>query len=332
MGVSKLKKILANLLSFSGMARVFGNQDCFILMYHRILPYNYDSQMPLQPGMWVAESSFKMHLQYFSSNFKIISLDKMILKITDNEDLSGCCAITFDDGWCDNYQYAFPLLKKKKIPATIFLTTNYISTDKWFWPEEVAWCLSMITSERYDVRMLPPELGELILQNDNISCKGTELTDKIIEDIKLLPYVRRESISDACRGLRQKERKSVNRIMLNWEEIKEMKQSGLITFGTHTASHCLLDQVPVDQIRHELTDSLAVIGKEVESNNFFAYPNGNFNEKVLTEVKNAGIKAAVTTRRGKVTRHTNIHTLPRVALHEDISNTLPLLQWRLLVQ
>ena len=332
MGVSKLKKILANLLSFSDMARVFGNQDCFILMYHRILPYDYDSQMPLQPGMWVAEPSFRMHLQYLSSNFKIIPLDKMVQKIIDNENLSSCCAITFDDGWRDNYQYAFPLLKKKRIPATIFLTTNYISTDKWFWPEEVAWCLSMITSERYDVRMLPPELGELILQNDNISCKGTELVDKIIEDIKLLPHVLRETICYACSELRRNKQKASKRLMLNWEEIKEMKQSGLITFGTHTASHCLLDQVPVDQIRHELTDSLAVIEKEVESNNFFAYPNGSFNEKVLTEIKNAGIKAAVTTHRGKVTRHTNILTLPRVALHEDISNTLPLLQWRLLVQ
>lgn len=54
------------------------------------------------------------------------------------------CLITFDDGWKDNYTYAYPVLKRHHIPALIFLTTDFIGTSRAFWHEQLGDLLSKV--------------------------------------------------------------------------------------------------------------------------------------------------------------------------------------------
>jgi UDP-2,3-diacylglucosamine pyrophosphatase LpxH len=70
--------------------------------------------------------------------FTVLSLNELLERWrTDQLDASKAyCVITFDDGWQDNYQYAFPVLKHYGLPATIFLATDFIGTDRWFWPDQ----------------------------------------------------------------------------------------------------------------------------------------------------------------------------------------------------
>jgi peptidoglycan/xylan/chitin deacetylase (PgdA/CDA1 family) len=301
-------------------------------MYHRILPAGYKSEVPVQPGMWVSGSSFEMHLDFLDANFSIISLGEMIRKVSSDEDLAGCCVITFDDGWVDNYQFAYPLLRKKQIPATIFLATDLISTDKWFWPEEVAWCLSCAIDREYAISSLALGLDGVVPHfTGSLSREETHaVIDETITRIKKLSPIERGSIYATCSKFRQKEQGKSTRFMLNWAEVHEMKKSGLITFGSHTASHCLLDQLTSKEIRLELEKSFTALG--TNGDKFFAYPNGNYNDEVLKEIKNAGVTAALTTERGRLTSAEKLLRLPRIGLHNDISNTLPLLKWRLFVQ
>lgn len=105
-----------------------------VLMYHRVLPPN---GVPdgLKPGMYVTTDTFAKHLNYLSSHHEVVSLDDLHDWLAGQRQFSRIpCAITFDDGWHDNYTQAFPLLRQHQMTATIFVITDQIGT-----PQMLTW-------------------------------------------------------------------------------------------------------------------------------------------------------------------------------------------------
>ena len=103
--------------------------------------------------------------------------------------------------------------------------------------------------------------------------------------------------------------------VLNWDEIREMSDSGLVEFGCHTATHRKLHQLPEHQVKEELAKSK----KSIESNlvkpcDFFSYPRGRLNDMVINEVKNAGFKAGVIVKEGRVGPENDLYKLPRFGI------------------
>lgn len=117
--------------------RIFCNRltkGASILMYHSVA---------VNPAFFtVHPGQFEKQMKYLiESGFKILPLAELILKLERREPVNGFVCITFDDGFADNYIYAFPVLKKYSIPATIFLATDYIEK-------------TMTNSEGYTLPML----------------------------------------------------------------------------------------------------------------------------------------------------------------------------------
>jgi peptidoglycan/xylan/chitin deacetylase (PgdA/CDA1 family) len=122
-------------------------------------------------------------------------------------------------------------------------------------------------------------------------------------------------------------------MLMNWEEVRKMTHSGLVSFGSHTVSHALLDQMPLEKVRQELDECAARIQSETGmSSKLFAYPNGNYTSQVLSILSASGIIAAVTTSRGLVNSGSPLFELPRIAIHEDVAHTQALFQWRLFIK
>jgi len=92
-----------------------------ILTYHGI-------SNKINPDETVTPEEFEKQLQYIKENYKVVSLEKAVEYIqTDIVKVAGSIVITFDDGYSDNYHYAYPLLKKYSFPATIFLISDFIN-------------------------------------------------------------------------------------------------------------------------------------------------------------------------------------------------------------
>lgn len=331
-----LKKALAELLSCSGihalLERGFYARKACVLMYHRILSAPERNPWFVQPGMFVSAASFERHIAYLRNNFTMVFLDDLAEMAANREPIGRHCAITFDDGWRDNYTEAFPLLEKYRIPATIFLSTGYVNTDRMFWPEELChyleqWMTNTSASQR------TPALVRFRNAVARVSAYPREFFfTYCIETLKGFTPGEREEVLESLRGANHAAAAAIPRQMLNWDEVRQMHDSGLVRFGAHTVNHEMLDQLPLSQAFVEIEQSRRDIEERLDVNvTTFSYPNGNYNERISSILTDSGFTAALTTCRGYLNLETPLLQIPRISIHEDIAGTIPLFRSRMLL-
>jgi len=97
-----------------------------ILVYHRVCPLYHKKKIPYAN---VYPEEFEMQMRYLKENFSVITVSEYLQKVQGRRIGGNEICITFDDGFRDNYIYAFPVLRRYGIKATFFLTTKYIGTD-----------------------------------------------------------------------------------------------------------------------------------------------------------------------------------------------------------
>ncbi len=306
--------------------------DLLIVTYHRVLPGNDPRLLKEQPGMYVHPDVFDMHLHVLKKHFDIIDLNTLFFDSSTPSPSKSKprCAITFDDGWLDNYQHAFPLLLKHRVPATIFLVSELVGSSKDFWPGQIASLLNKVAQQEPDAFNDSAFDWLKCLNTPNIKYAfgATSPTQNEIDQIisackvysEVFIYQNLNAVKKylKSRGLTLSE----ERVLLNQNEIVEMHQSGLVSFGSHTANHIRLsDEIDSDMIASEIAGSQhslrQLIGGDI---NLFCYPNGDYGDKALACVKQY-YNAAVTTQKGWNTPTSDPYQLKRIHLHNDIAAT-----------
>ena len=323
-----MKDVVAKLLyqlRAIDFAYSYNKSKSFVIMYHRVFRKDATNGFHVQPGMFVSDVTIDKHLQFFKKRFHVISLQELTKNIGLNSSLKNYCALTFDDGWQDNYANLFPLIKKYKLPITIFLSTDFIGTEKIFWPEEFSHFFHQIsrkTVSSHNNKHLTKLMSELPERTNEAA-----RLEHAITFLKQWSSRDRQELLDYLRIIFP--RPSCKRLLLTWDEAHEMQESGLVTFGAHTAHHVLLDQVSLEEAEAEIARSKkAIVDNLGVTPKLFAYPNGNLNQEIKNLVKKHGFTAAVTTRKGWVKDGADLFELPRIGMHEDVSKTLPRLYSR----
>jgi len=310
--------------SFGRHTRSFNESQLLVLMYHRILPSDDDRTLIEEPGMIVTPESFRMHINTLKQYFDIVNLSDWIqLKLDGEETPSKACAITFDDGWVDNFEFAFPILKDLKVPATIFLVSDMIGTNEAFWPERLARLVTII-SRNYPQYWSHPELEWL--QKKPQSYRFSEILPTQEELSELIANAKNYSDQEIHDRLTHVENVLHMDIgnnapsLLNWKQVKEMVDSDFVGIGSHTCHHVRLNEhTPYETLKKEIINSKDVIEKQTGRKvRAFCYPNGDYCPEALTLVKQ-NYACAVTTIRGWNTTHTDSHLLNRIGIHQDIA-------------
>jgi peptidoglycan/xylan/chitin deacetylase (PgdA/CDA1 family) len=325
-----IKSIVASFLYSSGILRLnlsrVSKNTFIVVMYHRIVPAQ-EAEKIVQPGMYVDPITFRTHVEFLQKYFAIIPIAYLSCQgeaAFRNSNDKPRCILTFDDGWYDFYEYAFPILKENNIPATVFLPTNFMGTNRLFWTDRLAFLLTQRESSERSPSKAPSPSNALISQLDTMQGNYEAKLEKSIEILKSL---RDEEIEEVLSELSSRwnvDPTPQNRAFLSWEEIKEMHQSGLITFGSHTASHKVLTTLTDNEIQEELIKSRdKLISENIVDTSFipFCYPNGNFNDKIARMVKEAGYTVAVTTKNGWNNAESDPFTLRRIGIHQDMTST-----------
>ncbi|MDG9667847.1 polysaccharide deacetylase family protein [Hahella sp. CR1] len=230
-------------------------------------------------------------------------------------------AVTFDDGWRDNAEFAIPLLTKEKIFSTIFLVADYIEHDTLFWPEKLIYLLKRTfkeTPSAFDQAQFKwlKDLGATL---DWSSPPDIEQLDPVINLCKAIDDRALNTLIDkaALETFGEKADISQTRNLLGQEDITALLNEGWVDFGSHTCRHLRLDKIASDdELEYEIAQSRLKIsqstGKQPE---FFCYPNGNTSEKGV-QVVTQNYNAACTTKQGANTPDTPLMQLKRHNLHD----------------
>lgn len=335
MGVKiAIKRKLSGLFAgtgIHGMLERFRFSDrAFVLMYHRVLDSADRQPCPVQPGMYVTTDTFRDQIRFLKDRFEIVFFDELVLKVLKGEKTGGFCAITLDDGWRDNYTNAFPVLGSCRAPATIYLATGYVGTDRIFWPEELGYYLDQGAAYGSAAGGAPEPVVRFIGEiGGHRKCGRDLFLDRCIEILKKSSPAERDVVLEYFRDTAGFG--PVPRQMLSWDEAREMLDSGWVRFGAHTVNHEILDRLPPAQAEAEISESRTEIERRLGCRvGSFAYPNGNRSGSIVKCVADSGFIAAVTTDKGFLDRGTKLMEVPRIAVHEDVSSTIPMFRSRIL--
>jgi peptidoglycan/xylan/chitin deacetylase (PgdA/CDA1 family) len=324
-----LKKIVKRSMQY--VVALFGRHtrpgkqpQLLVLMYHRILPRNDKRSLIEEPGMIVTPETLKLHINILKQNFNIIKLSDWLQLRHDGKQLpSKACAITFDDGWADNFEFAFPILKKLNVPATIFLVSDMIGTNEQFWPERLANLITTV-SNSYPQYWSHPELEWLQKDPGHYHFSATPPTQEELSELiaSAKSYSDQEIHDrlDHIDNVLQLKKGTHSPSLLNWQQVTEMVDSGLVEAGSHTCRHVRLNKdTPEELLRSEIINSKEKIEHRVGHNvKVFCFPNGDFCPDALTLVKQ-NYAGAVTTKSGWNTIDTDNHLLQRIGIHQDIA-------------
>lgn len=261
-----------------------------VLAYHRVM--DVDENYPFDIELISASCrQFEEQIEYISKYYTAITLEQLVecvendLSLPDNSIL-----ITFDDGFEDNFKNAFPILKRYNVPATIFISTGYISSNNTFWFDELAYFILNVEDEA---------LVKVLKYNFKGDVKGEtrrEILEEVMEYVKLISNNSRLKLISDLYAENQFTYKKEHKMICNtltWEQVREMDLS-LISFGSHTVNHPILSQLDDKNLGEELSISKQCIEEKLQhSIDCIAYPVGThfaFDKKVIDCTKNAQYK------------------------------------------
>ena len=291
--VKRMLYRLACMLGVHHVARRLNRNKLVILAYHAIAATDDDS------ALVVTHAAFERQVAYLRRHYDIVPIDGAIEALYNGALRQPTACITFDDGYRNNLTSALPVLSRAGVPATIFLSTGFIGTDRPLWTTAVA----------------------TLLQNARIPGAHARQT---IENLKRTPArQRRMAVASITTGLAAEYPGSSKTFeWLDWPDIEELGNEELITFGAHTVNHEIVSRLEDDELTTEINDSVTTVRAHAKRTAaVFAYPNGraeDFDARAQTLVRGSGLAGAVSTIDGLNDRNTDPYALRRIVVGSDM--------------
>ncbi len=309
-------------LYFTGthrLARSFFAGLGAILTLHRVVPAHDE---PFQPhrGLEITPDFLDAVLTALRrADVDIISMDEVWQRLTGAPGERRFVAITFDDGYRDLHQYAWPILKRHEVPVTLYVASAFAEGTGVLWWEVTAQAVAQNSAVEVDMD------GEL----HRFDCSTPEAKDEAHEAI--YHWVRsKPSEADQEAAIHAIATRNgidtaaqCRRLCMGWEELAELARDPLVTIGSHTVSHPFLSKCDRAAARAEMSDARAMIEQKLGVRpEHFAYPVGApdaAGPREFTLAAELGYKTAVTTRPGVIfpDHADHLTALPRISVNGE---------------
>ena len=293
------KAVVGNTCRGMGILRwrnKLGRNSIFIINYHRVLS-THEKEHYLFQSMVNSVGVFERHMDFFRRRCHVMSLDECVTIIRDNLPIPDrTVVITFDDAYEDTYSVAKPILEKYELPATVFLPVGLIDENKSFWFDDVAQRLQY-SDLRPLVRShhLPVECAGILHELQALPAGQRDaLARQAVQSIINLPGHQRAPLVQKMLHLESNSNGVLDNSLLDWQKVREMSATGLISFGSHSFNHLPLDLLSEDELVIEIKDSKKLLEERIgRPTHCFSYPWGRYDVRVKAKVKEFGYRSAV---------------------------------------
>jgi peptidoglycan/xylan/chitin deacetylase (PgdA/CDA1 family) len=237
-----------------------------VVCYHRIVDHVERGLFPEVAS--ASPTMLEQHLDMMGEDHQFVTLEQVVAWLGGGVALpSRALLLTFDDGYRDNYDTAFPILRTRGLSATFFIATGHMDTGELLWWDMASTLISEATNTVVDL----PLLGPITLPGPD---ERTSLARRWISAAKLLPNTARLEALDSLAQSVSVTPMPRPSVAMSWDQAREMADAGM-TLGGHTSSHPILSRMPPSDARRDIADGLGRIREEVgRSVVSFAYPNG----------------------------------------------------------
>ena len=268
----------------------------------------------------ILEKNFVNRIKFIKKNYNILSLEKIFFLIKKKLPLpDNTCAITFDDGFENNYSVAAPILKRYKIPTTFYFSTDFINNNSMSWIDKIEYVFEKTKKKTI---ILP-------WNNKPLQINSNKKKKLILDEIrKVLKRKNNNSkiekfVNDVFVQLDVKKTLSLNGGIdkkMNWSKVRKLNNFNLFTIGGHSHRHISLTSVPLDEAKIEIDKSLKFFKKKIGiCLKHYSYPEGqkkDFNIAIKKYLKKKGIKICPAAITGYNSIRSNLFNLKRISIND----------------
>lgn len=283
--------VLLELCGFLPLLRWLNRNRLTVLLYHGVTDSPPSAHLDT---LHVPAEQFRKQMAWLKRKYNPVSLEQAVAALNGISELPPRpVLVTFDDAYRNNLDHAWPILRERKIPITLFVPTDLLDKPPSYWAEELEWRVSSSTS------VCVPWLGDVLwLRSRKDRQKAFK---RICDDLRDLPLAERESAwQELKRHLLCGDNKCVQlEERMTWDELRIFSNQTGVSIGSHTLSHAILPGLAPQEISLEIEQSKcdleSKLGRKVVA---LAYPSGSWTAQVRQMTESAGYDCAFTAQPG----------------------------------
>ncbi|MFQ5737376.1 MAG: polysaccharide deacetylase family protein [Acidobacteriota bacterium] len=260
-----------------------------VLTYHRVdWP---DPGSLLYPRGTVAPDVFDQHMRHLSTRYRVLSMAELVDCFRRGRTLPPrAVLLTFDDAYRDFSEHAWPILKRYRLPATLFVPTTFPGQPgRMFWWDRLHQALH--STLRRDLLSTP--WGRFSLKTAR---QRDQSFNRLKGGVESLPHQEAMGlVEEICFQL---DAPSPRNLVLSWSALRRLAGEG-VSLAAHSRTHPLMDHISWQEARDEVTGSMRDLELQVGPVlPVFAYPGGRVTDRIVRLLAREGFLLAFTTEPG----------------------------------
>jgi peptidoglycan/xylan/chitin deacetylase (PgdA/CDA1 family) len=289
-----------------------------ILMFHHVCPDPIKEFDPNRLLKVSPEFLDRLITGIREADFDIVSLDEAHHRIREGRAGKRFICLTFDDGYRDNLEHAYPILSKHRVPFTIYVASDFADGSGQLWWLALEQVIESVGHLRLEMN------GEMREFRCNDATSKRSTFHIVYWWLRGLHEAQaRRIVRDLCLGSGLQPDTMFSGLLMTWSELAGLALDPLVTIGAHTKSHYALAKLPRDEARMEMIAGVDRIESKLGVRpRHFSYPYGcelSAGPRDFALAREVGFKTAVTTRKGVIfSEHGSyLNALPRVSINGE---------------